>query len=135
MEKMTPVPQTTLRPTDPSLRPTDPSLKPKARSGCVKRLAANGKQFDSTHDRAFPFEFHVGVGKVIPGFDMGILAVFGSFILLAHVSLDWRFGLVVCLVDAIFAELWGHFLVVQVPMITSCPRVSGSALDMCTFKR
>ncbi len=32
----------------------------------------NGKQFDSSVDRAQPFDFKLGVGQVIPGWDQGV---------------------------------------------------------------
>jgi len=32
----------------------------------------NGETFDSSYDRGTPLEFQVGVGKVIPGFDLAL---------------------------------------------------------------
>lgn len=36
-------------------------------------LASNGEKFDSSYDRGKPLKFPVGVGKVIPGWDEGIM--------------------------------------------------------------
>ena len=35
----------------------------------------NGMQFDSSIDRGAPFEFHLGVGQVISGWDQGVVGM------------------------------------------------------------
>jgi FKBP-type peptidyl-prolyl cis-trans isomerase len=36
---------------------------------------ANGKEFDSSHPRGEPFQFILGVGQVIPGWDLGVVGM------------------------------------------------------------
>lgn len=36
-------------------------------------LASTGVQFDSSRDRGQPFDFQIGVGQVIPGWDKGVM--------------------------------------------------------------
>jgi FKBP-type peptidyl-prolyl cis-trans isomerase len=36
-------------------------------------LAANGQKFDASRDRGRPFQFTIGVGQVIRGWDEGVM--------------------------------------------------------------
>lgn len=36
-------------------------------------LASNGNKFDASYDRGTPFSFHLGAGRVIKGWDEGLL--------------------------------------------------------------
>merc|ERR1712001_194222 len=38
-------------------------------------LESNGKKFDSSYDRGQPFQVQIGVGKVIKGWDQGIVGM------------------------------------------------------------
>ena len=56
------------------------------------KLAADGSKFDSSRDRGKPFEFKLGVGQVIRGWDEGVaqMKVGGHYLL--KIRSDYGYG-------------------------------------------
>jgi len=55
-------------------------------------LAANGTKFDSSHDRGQPFSTEIGVGKVIKGWDEGVMQMCQGEKALLKITSDCAFG-------------------------------------------
>ena len=71
-------------------------LSPKPGQTCVMHytgtLSSNGSKFDSSRDRGQPFEFKIGVGQVIRGWDEGVaqMKVGGHYLL--KIRSDYGYG-------------------------------------------
>lgn len=55
-------------------------------------LAANGKKFDSSRDRGVPFEFKIGKGQVIKGWDEGVMDMSLGEKAVLHITADYGYG-------------------------------------------
>ncbi|KAL3816134.1 hypothetical protein ACHAXA_011631 [Cyclostephanos tholiformis] len=55
-------------------------------------LASNGKKFDASRDRGRPFQFTIGIGQVIRGWDEGVLQMSLGEKALLHISSDYGYG-------------------------------------------
>jgi peptidylprolyl isomerase len=59
---------------------------------CTGFVAETGKKFWSTHDTNTPFSFQVGLGKVIKGWDEGMLTMALGERAKLHCSSDYAYG-------------------------------------------
>ena len=55
-------------------------------------LASNSKKFDSSYDRDKPFQFTIGRGDVIKGWDEGVLQMSLGEKAILHISSDFGYG-------------------------------------------
>lgn len=55
-------------------------------------LASNGKQFDSSVSRGKPFQFVIGIGQVIQGWDDGVMKMSLGEKCMLHISSDYGYG-------------------------------------------
>jgi len=56
------------------------------------RLKSDGKQFDSSRTRGKPFEFVIGVGAVIQGWDEGVMKMSLGEQAALHITSDYGYG-------------------------------------------
>lgn len=56
------------------------------------KLAADGKVFDSSRDRGQPFQFQIGVGQVIQGWDEGVMQMSKGQRASLHIPSDKGYG-------------------------------------------
>jgi FK506-binding protein 4/5 len=56
------------------------------------RLVSNGEQFDSSRDKDKPFEFKLGVGSVIKGWDLGVATMKKGEQALFHIAPQLGYG-------------------------------------------
>jgi len=59
-------------------------------------LASNGKKFDSSVDKGVPFEFNIGTGAVIKGWDEGVIKMSLGEKAVLHITSDYGYGSQVC---------------------------------------
>lgn len=55
-------------------------------------LASNGKKFDSSYDREKPFQFTIGRGDVIKGWDEGVMQMSLGEKAILHITSDYGYG-------------------------------------------
>lgn len=55
-------------------------------------LAANGKKFDSSYDRGRPFQFTIGIGQVIRGWDEGVMTMSIGEKSILRITSDYGYG-------------------------------------------
>ena len=55
-------------------------------------LASDGSKFDSSHDRNKLFEFTIGVGQVIKGWDEGVIQMSCGETAMLNISSDFGYG-------------------------------------------
>lgn len=56
------------------------------------KLASNGQVFDSSRDRGEPFQFRIGVGQVIQGWDEGVMQMSKGQRATLHIPADKGYG-------------------------------------------
>ena len=55
-------------------------------------LQSNGNKFDASRDRGRPFQFTIGVGQVIKGWDEGVMQMSVGEKAMLHISSDLGYG-------------------------------------------
>jgi FK506-binding protein 1 len=55
-------------------------------------LASNGQKFDASRDRGRPFQFTIGVGQVIRGWDEGVMTMSLGEKATLRISSDYGYG-------------------------------------------
>ncbi|EEC43997.1 predicted protein [Phaeodactylum tricornutum CCAP 1055/1] len=55
-------------------------------------LASNGQKFDASRDRGRPFQFTIGIGQVIRGWDEGVMQMSLGETAMLHISSDYGYG-------------------------------------------
>ena len=59
---------------------------------CSGTLASDGTKFDSSIDKGRPFRFKIGVGKVIRGWDEGVMLMSLGEKAVLRISSDYGYG-------------------------------------------
>lgn len=55
-------------------------------------LASNGTKFDASRDRGRPFQFTIGIGQVIRGWDEGVVQMSLGEKAMLNISSDYGYG-------------------------------------------